>query len=49
VRQRMRVYVAETAPLLDYYRSHGVLREIDGVGKPQEISGRIRSAVGGSR
>jgi adenylate kinase len=43
--ERMKVYMAETAPLLDYYRSRGVLREIDGVGKPEEISGRIRRAV----
>jgi adenylate kinase len=49
VLQRMRVYMAETAPLLDYYRSRGVLREIDGVGKPEEISGRIRNAVGSPR
>lgn len=46
---RMRVYTAETAPLLDYYRSRGLLREIDGVGKPEEISGRIRLAVGSPR
>lgn len=49
VRQRMRVYTAETAPLLAYYRSHGVLREVDGVGTPQEISQRVRSAVGSPR
>jgi adenylate kinase len=49
VRERMRVYTAETAPLLDYYRSHGVLREIDGIGKPEEISARIRTAVRTSR
>lgn len=47
--ERMKVYAAETAPLLAYYRSHGVLREIDGVGKPEEISGRIRRAVGSPR
>jgi len=49
VLQRMRVYTAETAPLLDYYRARGVLREIDGVGKPGEVSGRIRDAVGDPR
>jgi adenylate kinase len=47
--QRMRVYTAETSPLLDYYRAHGVLREVDGVGKPEEISSRIRTAVGNGR
>jgi adenylate kinase len=49
VLQRMRVYAVETAPLLEYYRARGVLREIDGVGSPAEISGRIRAAVGGPR
>jgi len=49
VLQRMRVYAAETAPLLDYYRSHSVLREIDGLGRPEEISQRIRSALGEPR
>ena len=49
VLQRMRVYTAETAPLLDYYRARGVLCEIDGVGRPEEISHRIRNALGGQR
>lgn len=49
VLQRMRVYAAETSPLLDYYRSRSVLREIDGVGRLEEISQRIRSAVEGPR
>jgi adenylate kinase len=46
VLQRMQVYEEQTAPLLDYYRAQGVLREVDGVGAPEEISRRIRSAVG---
>jgi adenylate kinase len=47
--ERLKVYLAETAPLLDYYRSRGVLREIDGVGKPEEVSDRICRAVGSPR
>lgn len=46
VRHRMDVYQEQTAPLLEYYRAQGVLREVNGVGAPDEISRRIRSAVG---
>ena len=41
VKQRLKVYLAETAPLLDYYRTHGLLREVHGIGKPDDaLSGR---------
>ena len=49
VRERLRVYAAETAPLLEYFRARRVLREIDGVGKPDVISDRIRAALGSPR
>jgi adenylate kinase len=45
VRQRMDVYADQTEPLLKYYRDHGVLREVDGQGPPDEISRRIRAVV----
>ncbi|TFH29713.1 MAG: adenylate kinase [Myxococcales bacterium] len=45
VRQRMRVYEEQTAPLLEYYREQGVLREVDGIGKPEDISRRISVAL----
>ena len=49
VKQRLRVYLAETAPLLDYYRKQGLLREIQGVGKPDAVSVAIRTALGNGR
>ena len=49
VKQRLRVYFAETAPLLDYYRNHGLLREVHGIGKPDAISTAIRVALGNGR
>jgi adenylate kinase len=49
VKQRLRVYFAETAPLLDYYRKQGLLREIPGVGKPEVISDAIRAALRNGR
>ena len=49
VKQRLRVYFAETAPLLDYYRKQGLLREIQGVGKPDAVSDAIRTALRNGR
>jgi adenylate kinase len=46
VRQRLRVYRSETAPLLDFYRDLSLLREIDGIGTPEEISSRILASIG---
>jgi adenylate kinase len=45
VRNRLAVYAAETAPVVDYYRAQGVLRTVDGVGDPDEVTGRIRDAI----
>lgn len=45
IRARLDVYENETAPLCDYYRERGVLREIDGLGTPEEISQRVLSQV----
>ena len=41
VRERLSVYRENTSPLIDYYGSKGVLREIDGVGSVDDISQRI--------
>jgi len=46
VRARLRTYHAETAPLVDYYRSLELLREVDGVGGIEVVLGRVRDAVG---
>jgi adenylate kinase len=49
VKQRLRVYFAETAPLLDFYRKQGVLREVQGIGKPEAVSTAIRAALENGR
>ncbi len=49
VKQRLRVYFSETAPLLDYFRKHGVLREVQGIGTPDEVSTAIRAALRNGR
>ena len=37
VRRRYKVYLQATAPLIDYYRAKGILREIDATRSPDEI------------
>ncbi len=46
VANRLKVYAAQTAPLLDYYRRHGLLRPVDADGTLDAVAARVRSAVG---
>jgi adenylate kinase len=46
IAHRLKVYDDQTAPLLDYYRGQGLLREIDGVGAVDEIRARVMAALG---
>jgi adenylate kinase len=48
IRTRMREYKEKTEPLTSYYRSRGVLREVDGLGKLEEVAGRIAQALDGA-
>jgi adenylate kinase len=43
--RRQDVYEQQTAALLPYYESKGLLRRVDGVGKPAEIAERVAAAV----
>jgi adenylate kinase len=43
---RLSVYDNQTAPLVNYYRQRGLLREIDGVGNVEDISHRVIRALG---
>jgi adenylate kinase len=46
IEERMHEYHERTAPVLDHYRSAGVpVAEVDGVGDPGEVFGRIRAAL----
>jgi adenylate kinase len=45
IRERFRQYHSLTEPLVDYYRSRGILRSIDGVGSPDDVFLRIKSTV----
>lgn len=45
VRARLATYDAQTRPLIDYYRSTGVLRSVDGTREPEEIYRDIEQIV----
>ena len=45
ITRRMEVYRSETAPLLDYYGKRGLLRSVDGMGTPEEVSDRVTSCI----
>lgn len=45
IKNRLKVFFAETAPLIDYYAQSGKLLEIKGEGSMEEIGQRIISAL----
>ncbi|HXQ48559.1 MAG TPA: adenylate kinase [Thermoplasmata archaeon] len=45
VRTRLEVYRTETAPLLQYYATRGILRPIDATGDPAAVGPRVRAAI----
>ena len=45
IRNRLEVYRAETAPLIEYFSSHGLLRTIDALGSVDEVFARAQDAV----
>ena len=47
VRNRLEVYEASTAPLIDYYRSRGLLVDVDASGSPEEVFEQLKKAISG--
>ena len=47
VRERMRIYAEETAPLAAVYRQRGLLHEVDGMGDVDDVTARIEAALSG--
>lgn len=45
IRERMRVYAAETAPVLDYYAHSGALIRVEADGTPEEVTERVAQAL----
>jgi adenylate kinase len=48
-RHRINVYLKDTLPVLDHYRSLGLVTEIEGIGSIDEIQQRILSAIEGAQ
>ena len=48
-RRRIQVYLAQTAPLIEYYRRKGLLVEIDGEGSIEEVQAELRRAIEASQ
>ena len=44
-RQRLDKYHSETAPIIPFYEDKGLLKRIDGVGSPAEVTERIATAL----
>jgi len=47
IRNRIRVYLKHTYPVIEYYKKRGVLHDIQGEGSPEEIFKRIQEALNG--
>jgi len=45
IRNRMRVYSEQTAPVAQHYADRGQLRDVDGMGGIDEINHRIVAAL----
>src|SRR5204863_1859345 len=46
VSTRIAKYHSETAPIVPFYAGKGILKRVDGVGSPDEITTRITSVLG---
>ncbi|MEN1926585.1 adenylate kinase [Luteimonas qiangzhengi] len=49
VRKRLTVYDEQTAPVIEFYREHGQLTVVDGVGGLDEVFNRILAAIGAGK
>lgn len=45
IRRRLEVYFEQTAPLMEMYRSQGLLVQVDGLGEITDVTGRIVVAL----
>lgn len=46
VRDRLKVYAEQTAPVADFYAQRGKLQVVDGVGALDEVTARVKRALG---
>ena len=45
IRHRLKVYAEQTAPIISYYKSAGILRSINGLGSVAEVTDRAIAAL----
>ena len=45
IKQRLETYNEQTKPLIDYYQTEGLLKQINGLGELNQITERIQSAL----
>ena len=45
IKERFKVYHQETAPVITFYQKKGILRKVDGRGKPEEVYARVKKVV----
>jgi adenylate kinase len=45
VENRIRVYMAQTSPLIEYYRQKGLLAEVDGMQAIETVTGAMMTAI----
>lgn len=45
IRNRLRVYAEQTAPVAGHYAERGQLREVDGMGSVEEVNRRLLDAI----
>jgi adenylate kinase len=45
IRNRFKVYLEKTQPLIDYYAARGHLLRVDGTGTPQDVYTRLKAVV----
>jgi adenylate kinase len=45
LRKRLDVYRESTAPLVEYYRAHGLVKAVDGMQSMEDVTAAIRRAV----
>jgi len=45
VRDRLKVYAEQTAPVADFFERRGKLQVVNGVGELDEVTGRVKRAL----
>ncbi len=45
VRERLKAYHAQTAPIIDYYDSRGLLRRVDGMEPIDNVTSQLKAAI----